>query len=451
MTSQATPESKRRSLDCSMKDGAAFSVMTGFGEQYFSPLAVELGASNMEIGLLASVPQFIGSIVQLYTTKLAAHFRSRRRTITNFVLFQALTWIPLALTPVVGFMHSIPLLILLVTLYFSSGLFVAPVWSSLMGDLVDENIRGRFFGKRNMITGAVAFASLFTAGFILSMFPKENVLMGFGIIFSVAFLARLASWRYLKMMDDPPNIPDKTEEFSFIEYLRKLKHTNYGKFALYVGFMNFAVSVSGPFFTVYMLRDLDLPYMEYTILTASAALMSFLAMTYWGSICDRCGNKRVLGICGILVVIVPLLWLPTQNFIFLIFAQIVSGFAWAGFNLSSGNFMFDNVRPMKRTRVFSYHNVLVGTAIFFGAITGGLLAKTISTPWIFHSNLQVIFLISGLLRGIISLVFLQRIEEVRDVENMTTKDLFLKYSGTEPVVGLTYRTITGLHKKIRRR
>jgi MFS family permease len=441
---------KEKSLEYSIKDGTAFSVMTGFGEQYLSPLAIELGATNTQIGLLASVPQFIGSVIQLCTSKAARHFRSRRTMITFFVFLQALTWIPLAIIPVLDSTQDITLLIVFVTLYYSFGQFVAPVWNSLIGDLVDANARGRFFGMRNKITGATAFISLVAAGSILSALPKNELLQGFSLIFIIALAARIISWHYLGKTGDPPARPGRIEEFSFIGYLSRLRKTNYGKFALYYGFMNFSVNVAAPFFAVYMLRDLRMSYIEYTLITAAAALTSFLAMTYWGNLADRFGNKRILGLCGISLTIVPLFWLFSSDVSYLIAAQIVSGFVWAGFNLSSSNFVYDNVRPQNRTRVFSYHNVLSGTSIFLGAMAGSLLALSINTPWVFHSNLQVLFLISGIMRAATSLYFLPMIREMRYVEPISQRDFFLKYNGTGPFIGLTYRTVTGLHHSFRR-
>ena len=449
MSETVSKEDKRKSLEYSIKDGAAFSVMTGFGEQYFNPLAIELGASNMQIGLLASLPQLVSSLLQLYTSKFLRAFRSRRKIITRFVLFQALVWIPLILLPVLPVNGRVTLLILFVTVYLVFGQFVGPVWNSLIGDLVDESNRGRFFGNRNMIMGGIAFASLFIAGFLLGLIPRERVLEGYAVIFLIAFIARLVSLFYLTKTVEPPFSHDKTEEFSFPQYLVKLKDTNYGKFALYVAAMNLSVNVAGPFFTVYMLRDLGLSYITYTIITAAAALTSFLAMAYWGAIADRFGNKRVLNVCGILVAAVPLLWLFSKNISYLILVQVVSGFAWAGFNLSAGNFIFDNVRASKWTRIFSYHNVLAGTAVFIGAMLGGLLAREITFTWVFSSKWQMLFLISGILRTATSWFFLPKIQEVRDVERITSREFFFKYSGTGPIVGMTYRTITGLHRSLK--
>jgi len=449
MSETVSKEEKEKSLEYSIKDGAAFSVMTGFGEQYFNPLAIELGATNMQIGLLASLPQLVSSLLQLYTSKFLRAFRSRRKIITRFVLFQALVWIPLALLPVLPVNGRVTLLILFVTLYLVFGQFVGPVWNSLIGDLVDESNRGRFFGNRNMIAGGIAFASLFIAGFMLGVFPRERVLEGYAVIFLIAFIARLVSLFYLTKTVEPPFSHDKTEEFSFPQYLVKLKDTNYGKFALYVAAMNLSVNVAGPFFTVYMLRDLELSYITYTIITAAAALTSFLAMAYWGTIADRFGNKRVLNVCGILVAAVPLLWLFSRNISYLILVQVVSGFAWAGFNLSAGNFIFDNVRASKRTRIFSYHNVLAGTAVFIGAMLGGLLARELTFKWMFSSRWQMLFLISGILRTATSWFFLPKIQEVRDVERITSREFFFKYSGTGPIFGMTYRMITGLHRSLK--
>ncbi len=440
-----------KSLEYSMRDGAAFSVMTGFGEQYFSPLAIELGASTLGVGLLASLPQFLASLPQLYTSKFMAYVKSRKRTILIFVMLQALTWIPLMLIPVLGFAHSVLLLISSVTLYFIFGQFIVPVWNSLIGDLVDEDMRGKFFGMRNMITGATAFLSLFVAGFILSLFREEDILYGFVSIFFVAFIARLVSWYYLNRTEDPPMKSDKENEFSFVQYLKRLRRTNYGIFALYFSLVNLSVYIASPYFAVYMLRDLHMPYMEYTIVTASAALTSFLAMARWGDLGDRFGNRRILNFSGMFIAIVPILWLISSNTLYLVFAQIVSGFVWAGFNLSSMNFIYDNVKPENRTRIFAYHNVLAKTSIFAGSLLGGALALWITPTWIFHSTLQIIFLLSGLMRAAVSLFFLPKIEEKRRVEEISQRDFFMRYSGTGPIIGLTYKAITSIRRTLKNR
>jgi MFS family permease len=450
MKKNALANGRKKSLEYSVKDGAAFSIMTGFGEQYFTPLAIELGASNMGIGLLASLPPFIASLPQLFTTRVTAHLKSRRKLILIAVMLQVLTWVPLAALPLLGDANAVPLMIILVSLYYMFGQFANPTWNSLMGDLVNEESRGRFFGMRNKITGAVAFVSIFVAGFILSLFPMDTVLYGFSMIFFVALLARLVSWRYLSLMEDPPMREDGAEVFSFMQYLRRLRKTNYGRFALYYGLMNFSIYVAAPFFAVYMLKDLHFTYFEYTVATAAMSLTTFLAMTYWGNLADRFGNKKILSLCGTSLAVIPLLWLFSADVVSVIIIQIFAGIVWSGFTLSALNMVYDNVRPHNRERVFAYHNILAASSIFLGAMLGACISAEITDHWIFYSSLQIIFLISAILRLTTSVLFLPMIKERRSVEPISERDFFIKYSGTGPAIGLSYRAVTGLHRSIKK-
>jgi MFS family permease len=270
------------------------------------------------------------------------------------------------------------------------------------------------------------------------------------MIFLVALIARLASWRYLSLMEDPPMKEDGAEVFSFTQYLKRLRKTNYGRFALYYGLMNFSVYVAAPFFAVYMLKDLHFTYLEYTVATAAMSLTSFLSMTYWGNLADRFGNKKILSLCGTSLAAVPLLWLFSADVVSVILIQILAGIVWSGFTLSALNIVYDNVRPQNRTRVFAYHNILAASSIFLGAMVGACLSAEITDHWIFYSSLQIIFLISAILRLMTSILFLPGIKEKRIVEPISERDFFIKYSGTGPAIGLSYRAVTGLHKSIRR-
>jgi len=59
-----------RSLRHSLKDAAAFATMTGVGETYLSAFALFLKATTPQIGLLASLPPMLASLVQLLSAWL---------------------------------------------------------------------------------------------------------------------------------------------------------------------------------------------------------------------------------------------------------------------------------------------------------------------------------------------------------------------------------------------
>lgn len=437
---------KKDSLIYSVLDGSAFAVMAGFGENYLNPFAIELGATNQQIGFFSSIPQLFGSCSQLFSATLVDYFKKRRVLITIAVLFQAVTWLPLIALPFFSKEWWIPLAFLFFTLYFTFGHSASPPWNSLMGDLVPAEKRGFFFGKRNKITGCITFLSVFAAGLILNYFQASSVLFGFSIIFAVAFVARLISLGFLAKMVELPYLPVQEHRHDFLFFLRSLHKTNTGLFILFLCFMNFSVQIAGPFFSAYMLRDLSFSYLEFMLVNIMMTITTFLTMTYWGTSADYYGNKKIITITAVLLPIIPLLWLFSQYLPYLMLINILSGFAWAGFNLASTNFLFDNTLSAERARYFAYYNLLNGFSVFLGATLGGFLATQITTPWIFTSHFQVLFLISGFLRACVSFVFLPRLNEVRVVHPVQTKELFWNLIAVRPLYGMGYELILGLNK-----
>ncbi|MBN2422535.1 MFS transporter [Candidatus Woesearchaeota archaeon] len=429
----------RKSLGYSILDGAFYSAMVGFGESFFSVFAVFLRASITQIGLLGSLPQALGSVSQLFSNKLIALFKSRKNMILIFAFFQALMYIPVMLVFFLGEMKVFHL-IFFVCIYWILGSILSPAWSSWMGDLVDENRRGFYFGKRNKIAGFASFISFLIGGFILQKFNsgKSYEYIGFVIIFTLAFFSRLVSVYFLSKKYEPGYVIEKKAYFSFIDFIKQATFRNFGLFVLYMSFMNFSVNIAAPFFTAYMLYDLKMSYIIFTVVSATSMIVKYLAMPVWGQAADRFGSIKVLSITGLLTPSVPLLWLFSTKTVYLIIVQVYSGLVWAGFEIASFKFIFDSTSLQKRALCVAYYNVLTGVAIFFGAIIGSFLIKVNNFFW---SKFLFVFLISFILRYITSLFFIPKIKEVRPVEKISAQQLILNIITTMPTQGIIYKLI----------
>jgi len=433
---------KAASLKYSIKEGSFFSMMFGFGENYVSPFAIALNATNPQIAFLVSLPQLLSSLFQLVSARITDWYKNRKNLVLWGVFIQALIWFPLFIVPFLT--KNVVFLIIFFTLYAVAGTFGTPAWNSWMGDLVDENRRGRYFGLRNKISGFFAFASIFIAGFLLNAFTKINPFLGFGVIFFIALIARLFSFYNLRKMYEPIYIVEKEDYFTFFSFIKRIKKSNYGRFVLFIFFFRFAISIATPFFAVYMLRVLGFSYAQYTMIIGVATVTSFLTMTYWGRHGDKFGNKKILTVTSFIIPFIPIMWVFSSSVRYLFFLQLFAGFIWAGFNLSSANFIFDAVPGAKRARCNAYFNVFNGSAIFLGASLGGFFAKYIITPNFFISNLLVIFIISGILRLAFVLLFLPRLKEERKVEHIPDSKLLFNVVAVDPVKGLMYESVTGM-------
>ena len=433
----------KKSLRYSVYDGTAFSVMDGMTSSFITPFAVALNSSVNLIAALTYVPQLIGAIVQLFASKILEIAKDRKRVLVIGSLLHALLWIPLLLIP-----YATPSQKYLLVVYISLQNFVwmpmNPIGNSLLGDLVPKYERGRFFGIRNRIAGATSFIAALLAGLVLNYYSTKNPFTGFTILFSIAFAARITSSLFKSMLYNPPADMSHEEKFSITDFVRRMDKTNYGHFVIYTAFFKFVTNIAAPFFAVYMLKDLHFSYLQFTALVASELVASFIAMGIWGKYIDETGTKSVLYITGILTPFIPLLWVISGNFYYLIIVEVLSGVSWSGFNLASSNFIFDAVKPENRVRCIAYFKFFEGMAIFLGAGLGGVLVDKLPA-WIFISSIPIVFLISGIGRLAVSIIFLPALKEARLIELGLGHTFFKRYITIRPSEGFVYEVIGKYH------
>lgn len=442
---EITQEQKEKTKKYSILDGSFYTVMAGFGEQFVAPFAIRLNATNSEIGILSSLPIFIASLFQILSAKITDTIKKRKLIILIGVFLQALTWLPMFIVPFLT--ENILLLTIIFSLYVLFGNFVNPAWNSLMGDIINENERGIYFGKRNKIIGIISFFSILSAGLLLNYTTNFNVWFGFFILFSIAMIARLLSWYSLTKHIEPKYIVEKKDSFSFTDFVKRLPYTNFGKFVIFRSLIAFSIMIAAPFFVVYMLKHLHFSYAQYTIIILTPLVVRFFTSTYWGKYSDKYGNKRIMTVSALLLFLIPILWLIAAvfngNFFLIMLAEAVAGFGWAGFELSTSNFVFDSVTPKKRARCTAYFNVIFGTLVFLGGLLGGYLSTHIS---IGVYSLMILFLLSAILRLLVQLIFLPLIKEERINIMMDERKLFIEMVAIRPTRHLYFETLEGIIK-----
>jgi MFS family permease len=236
-------------------------------------------------------------------------------------------------------------------------------------------------------------------------------------------IARLSSSLFLGKSYEPEYKPKEEHKFSFIAFLKQARFRNYGLFVIFLTLMNFSVFLAAPYFVAYMLYDLKLTYVAYMILIAAAFMAKYVALPVWGKLSDKYGTKKILSLTGYIMPVIPVLWLFSINYYYLIFIQLISGVLWAGFELSSFNFIFDTTTPEKRARCVSYYNAINGVMIFLGATAGSLIIRYNNVFW---TKYYLVFLLSGLFRFAVAIHFLPRLREVRKVAKISYNRIFIK-------------------------
>ena len=433
-----------RSLRHSLRDGVAFSVQVGAGETYFSAFALFLRATAPQVALLSTLPPLLGSLGQLFSAWIG-RFVGRRHLVLAGCTLQAALWLPILLVPILFERQPIVALLVLLVLYHSAHSLSAPQWTSIMRDLVSERRRGRYFGLRTRLTTITTFAALVIAGGILHLLDSSGrTYTGFVIVFLLAFLARAVSVYHLSYLHEPA-ADTPPPDMQITHWWRSLVASGGVSFSTYFALMNAAVGISGPFFAVYMLRDLELSYLAYMVLTGTSVLAQFLMLTTWGRVADIYGNRLILWVTSISLPVVPLLWLVTDNVWYLMFCQAVSGFSRSGFTLASGNLLYELVPRSRRAAYVAFHNVGTATGVFLGAMLGAALLLVLPARSVLFSdsgiasNLLYLFALSGILRALIALLLARRVREIRKPRRaISTQAFVMRITGFSAMLDLLY-------------
>ena len=424
-------------LNRSVKEGSVASLSTGFGISYLSAFALLLNATASQVGVLYAIANFLPSLVQLKASELLERFS--RKSITLFAVgSRILLWVPIILVGFLyymGYSYMMFVLIVLAALFYSFRATGQLAWFSWIGSLVPVHKRGKYFSRRNRAIGFFSIVALLTASLILDTSKKYGVIngdvllytiIGFSALFTLAMISKAISFALLTVQYEPRIKVRKKDEVSFKEFLKNITKNDWGRFSLFRFFVSFAVAIAGPFWAVYMLRDLGFSYFWFTSVTVFHMMFQIAFLPVMGKISDKFGNVRLIKISLIGISLVPILWLMstfiTDDFLLKIYLlslpSFVTGVFWGGYNLAVNNYLYDSIGPRKRGFEISHMNFMVGMGMSLGAGFGSLLAL-LDIP--FMDTILFIFLISGVLRILVSIVGSRYLREVRDVEEFSSE------------------------------
>lgn len=416
-------EAKARSRQYGIRDAACQAAAQGGGENYFSAFALLLHASPFQIAILSALPQLIGVVAQLTSVKLLQYLRAPSRLLIAGGRAQAFCWIPILSLPLLAPDQGPWLLIGCAMLYFGFGHVTTPIWNSLLVDVAEAERRGAYFARRARTTALTSFLALGLAGAILTLGQRWDMnWIGFLVIFLGAAAARMGATTCQTHVSRLMPAHRLEAPHGFRHFLAKAANRDFRRFLLFSGLMHCAVLLSGPFFVIYLLRDLHWSYLQYAGWMASSISAQFLTLGPWGRIGDRYGNKALLTLTASAVPFLPMGYLLSEQYLFLLVVNFFGGVIWAGLSLGLQNYVFDSLRAEERTRGVALANAMNAVGWGLGALTGGWLATLMPaelslgswhlTP---ASNLPFLFCLSGGLRLVIAMSLLRTFAEPRSI------------------------------------
>ena len=370
----------KQNLKLSTIEGSFWAIMYGAGETFLSACAVFLQFSAFQISFLSSFPPFIGSCFQLFSASIKNKFKDIKQFVVAMSYLQAILWIALVL--LLFYKPTYKYILIWSCIYWIIGTAIQPAWTAWMGYFVPRRIRARYFGKRNRIIGFVSFVATLIAGYILDFF-NENMIYGFAIIFIAAFLGRTFSAFYLNKKF---NFEGK-ETQSLFEYVYSFKNLISKKnksfyYIIFNSYISFSIMFFGPLFSIYLLRTMELGVFIYTINITLWQISNFSSSNYFGRLCEKIGDYKVLKISIYMIIFLPILWillyyLDHQTQVIATFiVSILAGICFSAYTLSSFNLLYKISKKEDVIHFSALGTFIRGLAILLGGVLAGLIVES---------------------------------------------------------------------------
>jgi MFS family permease len=400
------------------------------------------------------VPQLVGAALQIFSVWIA-RFVSRQRLVVMTAVAQSIVVLGMAILAATLWrgQAAVTTLIVLAGLYHSANYIIQPHWRAWMGGLVPPARRGVFFAARTKITMATSLGVFIGGGLMLTLSERFHwVGFGFALLFGASSLGRLLSAILLHKMHDPEPHPSASETHLIGETFRHcsaaLKEASFRNYTFFVAGMQGMVAISAPFFAVHMLNNLHFTYIEFCLNHIASIATQFLTLNFWGKVSDRLGNRLVMIVTSCVIPTLPLWWLVSPNFYYLFGVQVLSGLAWAGFSLSTANYLYD-IRP-HRSNFATYaalQSAIGSLLILVGALIGGWVATHTDSviailPFTLTHAVFAVFICSATFRIMVALWFLPRLEEPRVRHRPHLLDLVFRIARFSTISGLVFDWLT---------
>jgi len=387
------------------------SVLTG--------MALLVGAKESQLGIIFGIPQ-LANVLQIATPLWVERLKSRRTYVAFFAGTHRILFCLTALTIFLPESIRVQTYLSLLGFCFIAASMSSIPWQTWMGDLVPEEIRGRFFARRNAIINLTYIVVAPFAGKILDLFPGQTgflILYGFGLAFAI-----VNTGCFIKQYEPPfhPK-PQKTKKL-LRTYLLAVRNYPFVRMVLFFSIWTVARAIADSFYSVYMIKQLNIKFFHIKLFETTFFIVLIIASLMWGYLSDRFGNRPIARICSALYIISPILWIfVTHDTYLLLFGiHILNGLLSAGMGIATFNLLLVSSPRRNKSVYLSLWAAITGISGFVGSYCGGQFLEifehhSMTIGFMNLDHYQLLFLLSSGITLAACLAFPNQTESKRPV------------------------------------
>jgi MFS family permease len=355
-----TDAKTERGLKLIVVDGLAAEAMTTLtGGTFLVAIAIYLGATDFQIGMLAALPT-LTNVFQLFSIWLVQRYNNRKVLV---VLANGFARLPLIVIGLLPFLFSrgtsLAVLIFLLSFHYFFGSLAGAGWNSWMKDLVPTKRLGSYYAHRTrliqILNVSLSLAIALIIDYVKAHFPAYEMLT-YSLMFLTGGFLGLVGVYVLSRVPEPQGVSVQGNIFRLLAH--PFTNRNFRRLLIFHASWAFAISMAAPFFSAYMIKTLKLPLSLIIGLSILSQFAGILFIKSWGMYADRFSNKTIVNVFAPMYIVCILAWIFTATIpglwytiLVLIGINVFSGMSTSGINLAMNN-MVIKLAPKEEAIVF---------------------------------------------------------------------------------------------------
>lgn len=405
--------------------GESLAGGQAIGSSFVSILAIELGATPIQMGLFHSINLSVKSLPQVIWGYLSDRFGKRVPFIVIGGIGFSLLWFPMIFAK-----NPFNLLILLAiqAAFFSIRM---PSWTSLIGDIAPASQRGKITARINWYITLSSLIAILISGYIMLNISGSLRSIYF-IPFSLAtILGIIGTLIVLLIKEEPKNkmVKENITPSNIGGFLREiLNEKDFLKYTVVSLFSNLSMVMLLPIISLITIKVLNVNKLIFALYGVIRCLSLLFSQKWLGKVTDVAGRKQLIFIQRVCYIIIPSLFILVPNPFFLFIPYAILGVLHAITATTCQSYLFDVCPSHRRGSYISIYSLIQGIGFFISSLLGGFLVEVFSNSMSFIGAIRLVCIITTIARIPSALAFLT-LREKRTYKSTLQeefKQLFIK-------------------------
>lgn len=345
------------------------------GGNFFTGFLLLLNADDAFMGLI-TMAGFVGNLLQVLSPLLLERFGSRKRLlIISRAIIYFLNIVVISLIPFIHGTDRLKLMMILCIILLINlvNAITAPGFAVWHIKSIPENIRANFFSTFSIINSVIIYTLILVTSRIIDVFKEnENEIQGLLLFRGIALLLCLVDIYFLFRIKEYPNEKSGTKVSLINVLLNPFKEKKYLITVLIACLWNFSANMPGPYFNVYMLKDLKISYSFLNLVNMANIPVIIFLTPIWRRRINRTSwfGTLYFSMCLYLLTYVALAFV-TKGTLFMYPAAIIFSFIIApGINLVFSNIAYINIPDKDQTNYIGFFSTMNNLAALLGVLVG---------------------------------------------------------------------------------